>query len=140
MIAQKKNLELILNLSPDLPLISTDQQKIARVLTSLLDNAIKFTDQGTISVTVKLVEEAIEVCIADTGIGIAETEFSKIFMRFYQIENSLNRRFEGIGLGLSIVKGIVERLGGRVWVTSQLKKGSQFYFTLPLVFKEPEGV
>jgi len=103
-----------------------------QVLTNLLDNAIKFTARG--SVTLKVGAEGDQLCIAviDTGIGIAPERLAAIFDPFTQADASMTRSHGGLGLGLSIVKGIVEQEGGRLWVDSAVGVGSTFYFTLPL--------
>jgi signal transduction histidine kinase len=112
-----------------------------QVLTNLLSNAVKFTDRGGIKVTAKPSERGlkkgeeplfVEVCVADTGIGIREDDLSRIFGKFVQVDYTLVRQFEGAGIGLSIVKGLVEAHGGEVWVTSEYGAGSTFCFTLPV--------
>lgn len=138
MVAEEKGITIELQMSPDLPVISTDQQKFELVVSNLLANAIKFTPaQGKIWIDGHVDNNNIKVSVCDTGIGIPEQEFSRIFERFYQVENSLNREHDGIGLGLSIVKGIVNRFKGQIWVESILGEGSKFTFTVPIPPVEP---
>jgi len=113
--------------------VEADRQKLHLVLANLLSNAIKFTpEEGSIQVEVKTKGNEVRVSVRDTGIGIPPREQERIFDRFYQVEPSLTRRFEGMGLGLSIAKGMVELHGGRIWVESVKGKGSSFTFALPL--------
>ncbi|MFQ5576392.1 MAG: sensor histidine kinase, partial [Anaerolineae bacterium] len=133
LLAYNKNITLTTNLSANIPTIMSDQQKIELVVMNLLTNAVKFTPPGgQVCVEGGLRGDTLEVSVSDTGPGIAKKEYSKIFERFYQVENSLNREHDGIGLGLSIVKGMLQRCGGEIWVESELNKGSKFTFTLPL--------
>jgi signal transduction histidine kinase len=113
--------------------VEADRQKLHLVLANLLSNAVKFTPEGgRIQVEVETRENEVWVSVRDTGIGIPPREQERIFDRFYQAEPSLTRRFEGMGLGLSIAKGMVELHGGRIWVESVEGMGSSFTFGLPL--------
>ena len=115
-----------------LPQVYGDRDRLTQVLDNLLGNAIKFSpDGGTITVRVRLVDAAVQVEVADEGIGIPANTVGKIFERFYQVDGSSRRRFGGMGLGLAIVKRIVEAHNGKVWVESEEGKGSTFFFTLP---------
>jgi signal transduction histidine kinase len=117
----------------DLPLITADERKVKQVVFNLLSNAVKFTpDNGRVGVRARLADGALEVCVWDTGIGIAREDHDKIFGEFEQSESALTRQYEGTGLGLALVKRFVEQHQGRVWVISDLGQGSAFYFTLPL--------
>jgi signal transduction histidine kinase len=108
--------------------VECDRNRILQVLVNLVDNAIKFTpDQGNITVRVDQVNGRVQFAVADTGPGIGEEQLRHIFERFWQTQPGAR---EGSGLGLSIVRGIVEAHGGRVWVVSRLGEGSTFYFTL----------
>ncbi len=111
--------------------INTDKTKLVQILTNLVDNAFKFTNKGQISFGYVVKKEDIEFYVSDTGIGINEELYTRIFDRFYQVESKVSRQFEGTGLGLSICKAYVEFLGGKIWLTSEVGKGSVFYFTLP---------
>jgi PAS domain S-box-containing protein len=111
--------------------IMTDSTKLKQVLSNLINNALKFTTKGKIEFGYDLKGEFVEFYVSDTGIGIEQEYYTKIFDPFYQIESSLFRQFEGTGLGLSICKAYVEHLGGKIWLTSEPGKGSFFYFTIP---------
>jgi len=115
-----------------LPLIYGDRGRLTQVLDNLLGNAIKFSpDGGTIMVRAYPVHEAVKVEVTDQGIGIPADELDKIFERFYQVDGSSKRRFSGTGLGLAIVQRIVEGHNGKIWVESEMGKGSTFFFTIP---------
>jgi signal transduction histidine kinase len=113
--------------------IEADRQRVYLVLANLLSNAIKFTPAyGRILISALQKDQEIWVSVADTGIGIPEREQERVFDRFYQVESSLNRRYQGIGLGLSIAKSMVELHKGRIWVESVPDRGSRFTFALPI--------
>jgi PAS domain S-box-containing protein len=112
-------------------LVLTDNTKLSQILSNLMSNSLKFTDTGTIKIGYKLVENFLEFCISDTGIGISSEHHSRIFDRFYQVSNAMERLYEGTGLGLAISKAYVEHLGGKIWLTSEPGKGSSFFFTIP---------
>ncbi|MCL2889594.1 MAG: ATP-binding protein, partial [Eggerthellaceae bacterium] len=115
-----------------------DDQRIAQVITNLLSNATKFTpDEGSISLEAALVSEdedscEIRVSISDTGIGMTEEQMSRLFQSFQQAEAGTSRKFGGTGLGLAISKRIIELMAGKIWVESELGKGSKFSFQLLL--------
>jgi len=112
--------------------ITADEQKLYTIFTNLISNAIRYTPEGgRIDIVVEDRGEDIRACVADTGPGIPAEHLPKIFERFYMIDTSLTRKSGGLGLGLSIVKEYVKLHGGRVWATSELGKGSKFFFTLP---------
>lgn len=112
--------------------INTDHHKFDLILVNLLSNAIKFTPEGgEISVEVRPTEDAAIVSVRDTGIGIPPEEQERIFDRFYQVSDSLTREHGGMGLGLTIAKGMVELCGGRIWVESEVGQGSTFTFIIP---------
>lgn len=122
--------------------IKTDREKIYAILINLVKNALKFTPTGTIEFGYNIKSDTqpkhLEFFVKDTGIGIDEKQTEFIFERFRQGSESLNRNYEGAGLGLSISKAYVEMLGGRIWVESLIGKGSDFYFTLPYICEEEE--
>jgi signal transduction histidine kinase len=101
------------------------------VLASLINNAIKFTKEGSIEFGILTNTDYMEFSIKDTGIGIPEAKRKTIFEKFMQADVSKIRQFEGTGLGLSIAKAYVEMLGGEIWVESEERKGSTFNFTIP---------
>ena len=108
-----------------------DKFKLEQVLTNLLNNAFKFTNEGTVRFNYKQVNNQLIFCVKDTGIGISPGKQKVIFERFMQAENTYLRETEGSGLGLSISKSFVELMGGTVWVESELGKGSEFFISLP---------
>ncbi|MGD2271774.1 MAG: ATP-binding protein [Desulfobacterales bacterium] len=131
-LAAEKNLELKVSVSPDLASGRGDQQRIAQVLLNLVGNAIKFTEAGEVRVEVADSDGSFLVSVSDTGPGLSEADQHKIFEEFQQADSSSTRKKGGTGLGLSIAKRIIEMHGGRIWVESQLGKGSTFWFTLPV--------
>jgi signal transduction histidine kinase len=130
-IAEAKGVSLLLASNADIK-VSADSLRIRQVLYNLLTNAIKFTPGGgTISVGTRITDaQAVEVTVADTGIGIAHDQQGQIFQRFYQVGVTTQGVREGTGLGLAICKQLVEMHGGKIWVESQPGEGSQFHFTL----------
>ena len=118
---------------PNEPLnIDADRQKIYLVLANLVSNAIKFTpEKGRIHINAELKGHKYWVSVIDTGIGIPKADFERIFDQFFQVEPSLTRKYQGMGLGLSIAKGMVEVHQGRIWVESVVNKGSKFTMVLP---------
>jgi signal transduction histidine kinase len=132
-VAMAKQQTLRLDI-PDDPLrIDADRQKIYLVLANLLSNAIKFTSsRGRVQVSALKKGDEIWITVMDTGIGIPERDYNHIFDRFYQVEPSLTRHYEGMGLGLSIAKSMVELHKGRIWVESVVGKGSRFTVALPV--------
>ncbi len=133
-LAESKQQVLTTRFSPnDTSLnLDADHQKIYLVFANLVSNAIKFTGEGgRIHINVELKGHEYWVNIIDTGLGIAQTEYNRIFNQFYQSEPSLTRKFQGMGVGLSITKGMVEVHQGRIWVESVIGKGSNFTVVLP---------
>ncbi len=132
MIAEK-SLHVEVSVPPDFPLLLTDRQKLGLIVMNLLSNAVKYTPEGgDISFEVWQNDEKAVIAVRDSGIGIPPEECDKIFDRFYQVEDPLTRQHGGIGLGLSIAKSLVELCQGRIWVESEVGKGSNFIFELPL--------
>ena len=132
-VCEQKNLKLIIKKpSHEEPLVlKTDHDKLHKILNHLLDNALKFTSDGTIVLGYKLNEEEIEFFISDTGTGIKTEVLRIIFDAFMQADISPSRGYEGSGLGLAISKGMIKLLGGKIWVESEWGKGSTFHFTVP---------
>ncbi|HEY9644731.1 MAG TPA: ATP-binding protein, partial [Chroococcidiopsis sp.] len=141
--AMKKGLQLNLEVCPDLPQLLIDERRIRQVLINLLNNAVKFTSSGSITLSVTLERSPhpanapfqVRFSVSDTGIGITPEDIARLFQPFIQVDSALNRQYEGTGLGLALVKRIVELHGGDVSVTSTIGVGSQFMFTLP----SPDG-
>jgi signal transduction histidine kinase len=133
-LVEKKGILLDAVIEQDLPLVSMDQDKITQVITNLVGNAFKFTSpQGKITVKVFLAGDYLQVDVIDTGLGIGRKDLEKVFDKFYQvIRPETAGVYKGTGLGLPISKGIVEKHGGKIWVESELGKGSKFSFTLPV--------
>ena len=131
--SERKGLQLLVkNMLPFKEcLIKTDREKLYAILTNLVGNALKFTRTGSIEFGVEKKGDFLEFFVKDTGIGIAEHQKEIIFERFRQVSEAHNRVYEGAGLGLTIAKAYVEMLGGKIWVESELGKGSTFNFTLP---------
>jgi signal transduction histidine kinase len=112
-------------------IIYTDEKKLNQIMANLINNAVKFTQSGNILIGYEIKDKFIEFFVKDTGIGISLDIYSRIFERFTQAEMSISRSYEGAGLGLAISKGLVELLGGKIWIESEVGKGSTFYFTIP---------
>jgi signal transduction histidine kinase len=129
-LAISKGLQLKSELPTDLYAVFVDRHRILQVFANLIGNAIKFTPSGgTITVRAEQFEEDIQFSVEDTGPGIPKEEIPHLFDRFWQARKTARL---GTGLGLFIVKGIVEGHGGRIWVESELGVGSRFHFTLPM--------
>lgn len=111
--------------------VKTDKDKFLIIISHLVDNACKYTQEGSISVDFSISEDTVTCSIADTGIGISEGDFKKIFTRFTQIESPDMSILSGSGIGLCIAKELLELLGGTIWLTSEVKKGSTFYISIP---------
>lgn len=116
----------------NLPKITTDVEKLTEVLINLINNAVKYTPKGKITVRVFREKDNVHFMVKDTGIGIAKKNHEHVFNRFYQVDSSYTRSAGGVGLGLSLCKEFVSLLGGKIWFESELGKGSEFHFTLPL--------
>lgn len=112
-------------------IIISDQEKISAVLINLVNNAIKYSNEGSISVGYNRVDQFLEFFVKDTGIGIPEADVGMIFKRFVQVNMNTKKTLIGNGLGLAITKAYVEMLGGKIWVESAVDKGSVFRFTIP---------
>jgi PAS domain S-box-containing protein len=125
-------------LRDDKAIILSDNTKFIQIITNMLSNAFKFTESGRIEFGYTVADKFLIFYVSDTGIGIPEDQYQRIFDRFYQVEHRMARHFEGTGLGLSISKAFVELLGGRIWVESTLGQGSVFYFSLP--YNKPEAI
>ncbi len=119
--------------------IYTDPGRLQQILNNLLKNAIKFTDQGTITFGYSVVNDMIEFFVEDTGIGIRSEMHEKIFKRFIQSEEIFKRNYGGTGLGLAISKGIVECLGGRIWLDKEYSPGARFCFNIPFFTAQPDN-
>lgn len=129
--AEQKGIDLRFDSSLEEKVIAIDDEKYERILLNLLSNAIKFTIEGeTIEVTLDMSEGKIRIGVADNGIGIPQDKLHVIFERFGQVDSSLSRQAEGTGIGLSLVKKFVEAIGGSIFVSSKLGKGTSFIILL----------
>jgi two-component system phosphate regulon sensor histidine kinase PhoR len=128
---KKKNLTLTLDIAENLPHIKGDPFKLEQVLMNLIDNAIKYTEEGGIRISVGQNHSQIKIEIEDSGIGIPKEHLSRIFERFYVVDKSRSRKMGGTGLGLSIVKHIIHAHKGEIRVESEPRKGSKFTLFLP---------
>lgn len=140
-LAEKRGLRFDYIIPVKLPLVLVDSNKIPEVIANLLDNAIKYTDKGLINLKVSVNKDSIVVAVTDTGIGMAEGQQRTIFQKYAQIDGKkrvAHGKGTGLGLGLYISRLIVEGCGGKIWVESELDKGSTFYFSLPLA-KTPKA-
>jgi signal transduction histidine kinase len=151
-LAREKDLTLSIDLAPDLPALPADEEKLRRMLVNLVGNAIKFTPPGgVIRVSARreglpalngnghaAAANALLFAVEDNGEGIPRDAFGKIFEKFGQVESRAAGRTMSTGLGLTFCKMVAEAHGGRIWVASEVGKGSTFSFTLPLAAREPE--
>ncbi|MFH1783899.1 MAG: ATP-binding protein [bacterium] len=136
--AKGKNIKFREVLAKDLPHVYADPDRVIQVVTNLVNNAIKYSSSGgTITiVTRKKGPRFVETSIEDTGIGIKSSDYDRLFSKFQQIDYQMTRRADGVGLGLAITKGLVEAHGGMIGFESEFKRGSRFYFTLPLYHQD----
>jgi len=138
LIALKKNITLNAAVQPGVESeIIADESRIKQVLINLVGNAIKFTETGNIrlEVSANMIDESLQelhFAVSDTGIGISEENIQSLFIPFTQIDSTATRKHSGTGLGLSICRKIIEEMGGRIWVESELGKGSTFKFIIPV--------
>ncbi|TMC14425.1 MAG: hypothetical protein E6J29_03330 [Chloroflexi bacterium] len=126
----EKRLDLQLN-APEMLLVRADPMRCRQVITNLLNNAVKFTDAGAITVTASGSGEVVELLIADTGIGIPEDQLARVFDEFTQVDGSSTRSQGGTGLGLPLAKRLVEIMSGRLSLTSVLGQGTTVRVLLP---------
>lgn len=130
--AYKKGLSLISTFSSESIIINFDERAYYSILNNLINNAIKFTSEGSVTISLSLYNNTVELKVTDTGIGIAKNNYQSIFDEFRQASEGHNRNFEGSGLGLSITKKFVEKYGGTITVDSEVGKGSTFIVLLPV--------
>lgn len=136
--AVKKGLNIRFESAPDVSgLWMTDSVRLRQVLLNLINNAIKFTEQGEIGISIRIENQStpdhtVRFAVSDTGIGLTEEQMKKLFQAFTQADSSTTRRYGGSGLGLTICQRLVELMGGKIHVESQLGRGSEFIFILPM--------
>ncbi len=116
--------------------VLVDPDRIREVITNLFDNAVKYTDQGKITIGLSGDDQVVQMYIKDTGVGVPPEDIPHLFQKFYRVDNSATRTIGGTGLGLYIGRKIVELYQGRIWVESELGKGSTFYINLPRLSTE----
>jgi PAS domain S-box-containing protein len=132
--AAEKGLDLAYIFEPSAPeAILSDPARLRQVLANLLSNAVKFTDKGEVALSVSSTDSEIHFAVRDTGVGIPHGQMHRLFQPFSQLDMSLSRGYDGVGLGLAISKRLVGLMGGRIWVASEPNKGSTFYFTIKAV-------
>jgi signal transduction histidine kinase len=132
-LANKKGLTIKLSeqLNDETLVVETDRNILDIILVNLLDNALKFTNNGYIELGYSLKENSIAFFIKDTGVGIPSDRINAIFERFIQADLKITRAHEGNGLGLAIVKAYIEKLNGKIWIESEVGIGSTFFFSIP---------
>ena len=130
----RSRLNVTIDLPRELPPVSSDRQKVKQILLNLLSNALKFTHQGTVTISARRKSSArgLELAVSDTGIGIAPADQERIFEDFRQLDNSPTRAYGGTGLGLSICRRLAQMLGGSIELHSQVGAGSRFTLLLPV--------
>ena len=132
---EQKGLEFIVIIPKDLPNIMGDRYRLSQVLKNLMVNALKFTDNGSITLTAEKDKNNIVISVEDTGIGISKDEIKKVFTKFYQAYTGDDRKNEGTGLGLFICKEILQKHNGDIWAESQVGKGTIFTLKIPYIHK-----
>ncbi len=110
-----------------------DKTRLQQLFTNLIDNAIKYTPEGTVRISMERNKEEVQVKISDTGIGISKEEQEKVFKRFYRVDKSRSKETGGVGLGLSIAEWVAHAHHGKIEVESEFNKGSTFTLSLPIL-------
>jgi signal transduction histidine kinase len=132
LVAQQAGSTLLSRIPTNLPLVYVDEDRVIQLLVNLLDNALKFTPPGgTIVLEVSAQDEFALICVADSGVGIGPDEMPHLFQQFYRGAESRPLEKRGMGLGLTICREIITAHGGKIWVESELNKGTRVLFTLP---------
>jgi PAS domain S-box-containing protein len=130
-LASTKGLELVCELPPAAIDVETDRLRLRQIISNLVDNAVKFTDRGRVTIGVQIDERELTIRVADTGIGIAPDSVGRVFEDFLQLDGSPTRRFRGCGLGLAVARRLAGLLGGDITVESELNRGTTFSVRLP---------
>jgi signal transduction histidine kinase len=131
-LAADKKLTFKVEMAPKMPVGHGDGRRLTQVLINLVGNAIKFTEAGEVIIKATANDGSFHLSVRDTGPGISSADQAKLFQEFRQADNAITRKKGGTGLGLAISKRIVEMHGGKIWVESQVGKGSTFSFTVPV--------
>jgi signal transduction histidine kinase/CheY-like chemotaxis protein len=135
LLADNTSVDLVFEDADELPALYTDEGKVSQILRNLISNAIKFTPKGQVKVSARIVEkQEVLFTVADTGIGIAPEHHETIFREFSQVENPLQEKYRGTGLGLPLCRNLALLLGGKIWLESELGKGSTFFVRIPPVY------
>ncbi|KAB8320481.1 response regulator [Tolypothrix campylonemoides VB511288] len=134
LLAHNSSVALVFEEPVGIPPLYTDEGKVAQILRNFISNALKYTEHGEVRVAAVMAGNTVTFSVADTGIGIAPQDQQRIFEDFVQIESKLQKKVKGTGLGLPLSRKLAELLGGRVWIKSQLGKGSTFFASIPSVF------
>ncbi len=131
----KNHVQVIRHVTPHLPVLSTDRDKLRQIILNLLDNAAKFTERGEIRISAARQNGSLKLVVSDTGIGIPEQDLNKVFEEFHRAGAANGKKYRGTGLGLAIVNRLVSLLGGSIEISSTVGEGSSFTVTLPLEYK-----
>lgn len=139
--ATNKNIEMIIDIDNNVPnYIRSDEKKLKQVIINILSNSVKFTEKGSIKTIIRYEKikkkQTLKITINDTGIGIEKNKLNDIFSSFIQVDNSYSRKYDGTGLGLTIVKQILKLLGGNIKVESEINKGTKMVINIPIIIKE----
>src|SRR3984957_10664235 len=135
LLADNSSVDLLFEDAAELPPLRTDEGKVSQILRNLVSNALKFTPHGKVVVSARAVDDRdVLFTVADTGIGIAGEHHETIFKEFSQVENPLQERYRGAGLGLPLCRNLATLLGGKIWLESELGHGSTFFVRLPTVY------
>jgi PAS domain S-box-containing protein len=130
---EDRGIHLRLDLPNPMPDVLADPGRLNQIITNLLSNALKYTQEGSVHVTARVVGDYMQVDVADTGAGMTEADMTKLFTRFFRASTTRDRKTPGTGLGLAITRSLVEMQGGRIWATSTVDRGSTFSFTIPIL-------
>jgi signal transduction histidine kinase/CheY-like chemotaxis protein len=135
LLADNTSVDLVFEDAGELPSLRTDEGKVSQILRNLISNALKFTPRGSVTVSAKLLENQVVLfTVRDTGIGIAVEHFETIFKEFSQVDNPLQDRYRGTGLGLPLCRNLAMLLGGKIWLESEPGQGSTFFVEIPAVY------
>jgi signal transduction histidine kinase/DNA-binding response OmpR family regulator len=135
LLADNNSVDLVFADTPEIPPLRTDEGKVSQILRNLISNALKFTPSGKVTVSAGMVRDReVLFSVADTGIGIAAEHHESIFKEFSQVENPLQERYRGTGLGLPLCRNLAMLLGGEIWLESELGRGSTFFVRLPAIY------
>jgi two-component system, NarL family, sensor histidine kinase EvgS len=135
-LAEQKGLWLYLQMAPEVDSVVSDERRVRQVLINLVNNAVKFTEKGGVTIVCRQRDDQVEIAVTDTGIGIREEDMGRLFRPFQQLDTGTARRYEGTGLGLSVCRKILDMLGSTIRVDSQYGKGTTFAFTIPVNMPE----